>query len=198
MRMSEGGLDELGAKVSSDAELTFEQVYRLHAGQVSRWVRRLWGHQDAEDVLQEVFLVAQRRLAAFRGDASISTWLYGVTVRVVIARRRKERLRRLIWARAALDAPDDADSAPSPHATLEQGEASRVVYTILDRLSERDRVLLILFEIEGLSAPDMALVLNMKANAVWVALARARARFKRIFRERHPETDDGENHGSRT
>lgn len=191
------GLDELGASAGSLAELSFEEVYRTHASGVSRWIRRLWGDRDAEDVLQEVFLIAQRRLAEFRGDAAIATWLYGVTVRVVIARRRKERLRRLIWARAALEPADGVSSAPSPHATLEQSESAALVYSILDQLSERDRALLILFEIEGVSARSIASVLNMKVNAVWVALARARARFKRAFKERHPESDDGENHGSR-
>jgi RNA polymerase sigma-70 factor (ECF subfamily) len=190
-------VSELGAAVDSSDELSFDEVYRRHAGGVSRWIRRLWGERDAEDVLQEVFLVAQRRLPDFRGDAAIGTWLYGVTLRVVIAKRRKERLRRLLWLRAAGDATDTMTAVPSPQATLEQNEAANLVYSILDQLPERDRALLILFELEGLPAQAIADVLQMKVNAVWVALARSRAKFKRIFKERYPESQDGESHAPR-
>src|SRR5438552_1977251 len=60
------------------------RAYRQHAADVSRWARRLGGPGvDAEDVLHEVFMVAQRRLPEFRGEAKLSTWLYAITLRVV-------------------------------------------------------------------------------------------------------------------
>lgn len=55
---------------------SFESLYRAHAGTVSRWALRLLGPMgDADDVVQEVFLVVQRRLREFRGEAEITTWL---------------------------------------------------------------------------------------------------------------------------
>lgn len=176
---------------TADAELDLDRVYRAHAASVSRWVHRLWGSRDAEDVVQEIFLVAQRRFREFRADAAVGTWLYSVTVKVVISRRRKERLRRLLWARAEPEIAEGHAPTPTPLVAAERAEASALVYSVLDHLSERDRTLLILFEMEGLPAETIASILNLSVNAVWVALSRARARFKAQFFRRHPERLEG-------
>src|SRR5262249_11046146 len=73
-------------------------LYEADAGLVERWATRLAGTGlDAEDVVQEVFLVVQRRLPEWRGDAKITSWLYRITERVVLRQRRKQRARR--WLR---------------------------------------------------------------------------------------------------
>ena len=67
-------------------------LYRQHADDVGRWAIRLLGHSaDVEDIVHQVFLVAQRRLPEFRGEAKLSTWLHGITVRVVHEARRRYR-----------------------------------------------------------------------------------------------------------
>src|SRR5262249_14147909 len=67
-------------------------LYRAHAQTVARWASRLGGPAiDVEDVVQEVFLVVQRRLDGFRGDAHVKTWLYRITANVVRWRRRKDK-----------------------------------------------------------------------------------------------------------
>src|SRR6185436_1837667 len=77
----------------------FDVLYREHAGVVARWARHLAGPSiDTEDLVQEIFLVARRRLPEFRGDAKVTTWLYAITVRVVRTARRQDRLRRW-WPR---------------------------------------------------------------------------------------------------
>ncbi|HEY3496722.1 MAG TPA: RNA polymerase sigma factor [Polyangiaceae bacterium] len=167
-------------------ELDLETLYRNHALELSRFIARLSGRDDdAADVLHEVFLVVQRRLATFRPDASVRTWIYAIAARVVIARRRKLRLRRLLWlesgeSEAASEEPVDSKT---PEHELEGQEAARRVRVVLERLSERDRTLLVLFELEGFSARDVAQVVASSENAVWVGLSRARARFKKIFCE---------------
>src|SRR5438067_5524112 len=70
-------------------------VYRAHAQDVARWAQRLGGPAvDVEDVTQEVFLAVHRKLAGFRGDSSLTTWLYRITENVVRHRRRKDRWRK--------------------------------------------------------------------------------------------------------
>src|SRR5204862_7805739 len=79
-------------------------LYRAHAAKVGRWAPRLGGPSiEAEDVVQEVFLVAKRRLRAFPpdGGGSATTWLFRATDRLVKAPRRKQRLRRLVRAAPA-------------------------------------------------------------------------------------------------
>lgn len=196
----------LGATVPLDTELErrpaleLSEVYREHSAAVSRWVRRLWGPSrasgtlDEEDLLHEVFLVVQRRLGEFRGEAALTTWLYAITVRVVNARRKKERWRRLLWRRAEPElAAEPSDPASAEHA---RAEASRVVYSVLDTLRERDRTLLISFELEQLPGAEVAAIIGISEDNLWVALSRARARFKTAFERRYGDlAEEGAHHG---
>lgn len=202
-------MDQLGATVSLAAELDgkpvleLDAIYREHSAAVSKWVRRLWGPSgvggaaEVEDLLQEVFLVVQRRLGTFRGDSAVTTWLYAITVLVVTGRRRKERWRSLLWRRAEpeLKLLHDAE-LPAVQEDFERAEASRIVYTVLNDLSERDRTLLILFELERLSGAEIAAVLVTKEPNVWVGLSRARARFRKAFERRYGDaaTSEGASH----
>jgi RNA polymerase sigma-70 factor, ECF subfamily len=191
-------MERLGAAVTLAAELDgkpvleLEAIYREHSAVVSKWVRRIWGpgavggSVDAEDLLQEVFLVVQRRLGTFRAVATLTTWLYGITVLVVNARRKKERWRRLLWRRAEPELQlEQEPGAPGAHTDFERAEASRLVYSVLDALGERDRTLLILFELERLSGAEISQIVGVSEANVWVALTRARARFKKAFEHRY-------------
>ncbi len=157
-------------------------VYREHAAQVSRWVRRLVGPDgDVEDVLHEVFLVVQRQLPGFRGEAKLSTWLHAITVRVVQSRRRKERWRRWLTL-SFLHQEDEGDGdAPTPLQALERRRAAERTYQILDQLPESERSALILFELEGMTGEQIAAVTGSTVGSVWVRLHRARARFRAAF-----------------
>ena len=176
-------LDELAPEASRPA-LDLDSLYREHGAEVSRWVKRLWGLRDAEDVLHEVFLVVQRRLPEFRGDSSLKTWLYAITVRVVSSRRRQERLRRLLFLRATPELQQERSPVPSPLGSALREQAAGMVYAVLDQLSERDRTLLILFELEGMPAQQMMAVLGMAEQNLWVSLHRARSRFRKAYWKR--------------
>src|SRR3954469_22221979 len=81
----------------AEPPLDFAAMYRAHARDVVRWAARLGGPGiDAEDVAQDVFVVARRRLVSFEGPGKISTWLFRTTEKLVQAARRKQRLRRWI------------------------------------------------------------------------------------------------------
>lgn len=168
------------------AELDLEALYRSHAAELSRFIARLCGRgDDPADVLHEVFLVVQRRLAAFRPDAPVRTWLFAIAARVVVARRRKQRWRRLLWLESGTEDRERREpiDPTTPEHELEFREANQRVRAVLERLSERDRTLLVLFELEGFAARDIAEVVGASENAVWVGLSRARARFRGIFCE---------------
>jgi len=183
MRTTES-VEGLEDECASEVALDLDGVYRQHAARVSRWVVRLWGTRDVEDVLHEVFIVVQRRLPEFRGDAAITTWLFAITVRVVSARRRKERWRRRLFARHAPElyvAPADGEAR---EGSAKQRAAETIVYRVLEAMSERDRTLLILFELEGLSGERIAEVLSISEDNVWVSLHRARIRFRKVVSKR--------------
>jgi len=155
-------------------------LYRTYAAKVGRWAARLGGPSiEVEDVVQEVFLVAKRRLITFRpdGNGKITTWLFRATERIVRAARRKQRWRRFVGM------PDDdgalgGDTAgPIPGEELERRQEIARVYRVLDRLPERQRRVLILFELDGLSTQEIATLTGARVGTVRVWLYRARAAF---------------------
>lgn len=198
-------MSPLGTTVALSAELDekleLEAIYREHSAAISKWIRRMWGPAsgralgDEEDLLHEVFLVVQRRLSSFRAESALSTWLYSITVLVVNARRKKERWRSLLWKRAEHEL--QMTHAPPAQERFGPSEASRVVYSVLDELRERDRTLLILFELEQLPGSEIASILGISEANVWVALTRARGRFKKIFERRYGDAvaAEGASHG---
>jgi RNA polymerase sigma-70 factor (ECF subfamily) len=171
-------------------ELSLDAAYRAHAELVSRWIRRLDPSGDAEDLLHEVFLVASRRLSSFRGDAAVTTWLYAITLRVVAGKRRKRKLRRLLFGGFA-HSEGERPGPPTPEADATRAEASRVLYELFDELSERDRTVLILFELEGLSGKQIAEVTGIAEHALWTVLHRARGRLRRAYVSRYGEPGRG-------
>jgi RNA polymerase sigma-70 factor (ECF subfamily) len=159
------------------ARVDFSDIYRRHAVTVARWAARLGGPEvDAEDIVQEVFLVVNRRLSEFRGTAKITTWLFRITERTVQNHRRKQRVRRFF---ARHFGPGDAQLAVTltPAELVERREEVAQLYRRLDRLGERHRKVLILFELEGHSTEQIAELLATKPGTVRVWLHRARAQF---------------------
>jgi RNA polymerase sigma-70 factor (ECF subfamily) len=175
----------------SSGALNLDALYRAHAATVARWAAKLAGPgADVEDLVHEIFLVARRRLPEFRGDAKVTTWLYRITERVALDNRRKDRFRR--WFPLARQIEIEGAIAPShltPVDEIERRQSTETVYRILDRMPDKYRTALILFELEELSGEDISALTGLKLATVWVHLHRARARFLAEVRRvsgRHP------------
>ena len=154
--------------------LTFADVYREHFDFVFRAAARLGGPTfDAEDAAQEVFIVVGRRLDTFDGSCRITTWLYGITLNVVRAQRRRARIRSL-WERAA---PPRAPSALESIDRVELRQAHKIAYEVLDKLAPKKREVFILAEFEGLSCDEIAVIVGTRAETVWSRLHYARTEF---------------------
>ncbi|HVR63597.1 MAG TPA: sigma-70 family RNA polymerase sigma factor [Polyangia bacterium] len=163
---------------ASPAAVDIDSLYRTYAVQVERWVMRLGGPTiDAEDVVHDVFMVVQRRLPEWRAQAKVSTWLYRITERVVHRQRRKQRITRWLRGLTGDFAGDIPTPRPTPVEELERKQASRTVYAALEGVERKQREVLVLFEIEGLSGEEIATLTGTKLATVWVQLHRARARF---------------------
>lgn len=158
------------------------EVYRTHASTVARWVARLGGPGvEVEDLTHEVFLVVERKLSGFRGEAELGTWLYRITRNVVANDRRKRRIRRFVGLERELVEP-----GPGPEHQLERRRRVLALYAALERLSGPDRELLVLCEIEGWPMERVAETLGITRNAAYVRLHRARSRFEKVFGEPTP------------
>jgi RNA polymerase sigma-70 factor (ECF subfamily) len=151
---------------------------------------------EFEDVVQEVFIVVRRRLATFRGDAEITTWLYKITMRV--AARARVRAHWWSWVTGRGKSPGRGRSCQTfvpppnlprdPQALLEARERTALMYRVLDEIGEKNRAAFIMYEIEGLSGEQIAEVMGSNTRTVWVRLSRARHKF--IERMRAWETKE--------
>jgi RNA polymerase sigma-70 factor (ECF subfamily) len=159
--------------------------------------RVLGSAQDAEDALQETLLAAWQGIGGFEGRASIRTWLYQVaTSRCLNALRAASRRPPMNWPLSGLDPPEPtrlgevswlepypdalleglADGAPGPEARYEATEAISLAFvTALQLLPPRQRAVLILRDVLGFRASEVAGILEATEESVTSALKRARA-----------------------
>lgn len=145
-------------------------LYERHAPMVYRFVSGFGvPPTERDDVCQEIFLAVYRSLSRFRGDAQLSTWIYRIAGRTAakIGQRRK--------LRAVLAALLLREPAPAPSADPSE-EASRglLLDKLLKRLHPRKRLVVVLFEIEGLPIEEIARIADCPTNTVWSRLHHGR------------------------
>ena len=161
-----------------------ETLLERHEKQVYRFALRMCGSSDdASDVLQETLIAAYKGLPEFRGDASLSTWLFQVARSFCVkARRRRSGQPATL---DALDSPEACRVAlpetESPHLQAQSRETGAVLQAALATLSASHREVLLLKDVEGLSAEEVAQVLDEKVPAVKSRLHRARLELRRLL-----------------
>jgi RNA polymerase sigma-70 factor (ECF subfamily) len=163
------------------APLDFPHLYAAWFRVVHRWVASLGGSADTEDLVQEIFVIVQRKLLAFDG-ANPGGWLYRITRRTVRDHRQKSWFRRvLLGSDRTLERVEDegADSA----AQLEQKEARARFYRIVERMSDKWRETFVLFEIAGHSGEEIAALTGLPPATVRTHLHRARKQFLALVAE---------------
>ena len=135
----------------------FRQLFLRHREQVSRIVFRMIGPSaDVEDVVQEVFLNVYRSLPSFRGDAKFSTWLYRLATNVTRMHLRRGRSRPKFADVEVPEAPRESRPPDGPDEQIERAERVRALYRLLEGLSEKKREVLILHDLEGVPAKEIA------------------------------------------
>ena len=149
-------------------------AYRADAGFVWRAVQRLGVPADAaEDAVQEVFLVAQRRWPEFDASrASRRGWLHGIA-RGIASNLRRGRAR----ADRKLVVLEPGGAQEAPDVALARADARRIVGGFLDSLEPHHREVFALVDIEGLRGPEVAAMLGIELAAVYSRLRLARKRF---------------------
>lgn len=181
---SPGGQEdrELVRRAQADDVQAFELLVKRHQSRVFAVAGGiLRSREDVEDVAQQVFLKAYFSLKRFDQRAAFSTWLYKITVNECWDVLRKRKVRPLLYESDLSEEQaemyrvqgDIASGLPSARDVL---EAREQVEKLLDCLEDRDRLMLILKEVQGFSVEEIAEILGINGNTVKVRLFRARRR----------------------
>lgn len=156
--------------------LGFREVYDTHFAFVWRAVANRGVPESAlDDVVQEVFLVVHRKLPEFEGRSSVRTWLSGIARRVV-ADHLKKRGNRPV---AQQELGEHAAHGEEPSVQAERRAAMALVDALLDTMSEVQREVFVLHELEQMTAREIASLTGANENTVQTRLKAAR----RVFQE---------------
>jgi RNA polymerase sigma-70 factor (ECF subfamily) len=157
------------------------ELYDRYHADVRQFVRRACVRPgDVDDVVQDTFLTAARASASYDGRPCARPFLIGVAAQVMRQRRRS-------WARWAevlvelVSAPSSA-AALSPEEHAESAQTGEILERALAKLTEEKRLVLLLFEREGLSGEEVARVLEIPLGTVWTRLHHARADMRRALK----------------
>ena len=174
--------DLVGRCLRGDAD-AWRDLYLAHADKVGRLLRRVGvPPADLEDVLQDTFVALHASLDDFDARVPLRTWLLGIAMNVVRSHRRRtwrRRVARLTGFEGWAD-PSATDSG----LALERSEAARELQWIVDRMSDKQREVFVLYEIEGLDGPSIARMLGCSVNTVWSRARLAKEDFRRLLRQR--------------
>jgi RNA polymerase sigma-70 factor, ECF subfamily len=181
---------ELVRRAQAEDQGAFEELVRRHQHRVVAVAGGiLRQREDVEDIAQQVFVKAYFSLKRFDQRAAFSTWLYKITVNECWDLLRKRKVRPLVYESDLSEdqarqfgAPEER-STPSPDIS-DTLEARQKVERLLECLDERDKMMLILKEVEGFAVEEIADILDLNANTVKVRLFRARRRIVTEARKR--------------
>lgn len=163
----------------------FQAIHAAYRPRICRYLTRLVGPSEAEDLTQEVFVRVSRGLPDFRGDAKLSTWIYRIATNVATDRLRSRSLQET--RRGAANPPDEGsidvdalpeERSPSLERQLLREEMSSCVHDYINTLPENYRAVVTLSEIEGLTNQEIADVLGLTLETVKIRLHRGRAKLK--------------------
>lgn len=167
----QSGPDLLHRCVAGDAA-AWRRLHERYHGNALSVLRRLGVPASyLEDACQEVFVDVFHYLPRFRGEADFKTWLY----RICLGRARAARRRARLWSLFSAVLPDHGGELSGQ--PLDEGQASRQLAKAVARLSEAERVVFVLFELEGLSGKDIAEVIERPESTVFRRLHDARKHF---------------------
>jgi RNA polymerase sigma-70 factor (ECF subfamily) len=176
------GDGRLPAGRDSDAA-AFDRLYRENADRIYRFAQRLCGQdEDAQDLVQDTFLNAYRGLPQFRGEAQVSTWLYTIASRVCIRmrRRRKGQPERELSLEEFIPTSEGElhlqipTEGLTPEQALENKQLRRALTQAIQKLAPKYRLVLVLRDMEGLSAKEVGAIMGLNERAVKSRLHRAR------------------------
>src|SRR5262245_30898973 len=166
---------ELAGRIRSGDGGAFEELYQRHATRLYNLAYRMAGTaNDAEDLLQDIFLLAYRKVGSFRGDSSLGTWLYRLAMNhcLDVLRSRQSRMGQ------QTDSLDE-EGSPVPAAAPTLGAVSRIdLDRAIGRLPHACRAAFLLHDVEGFGHQEVGAILGISEGTSKSQVHKARLRIR--------------------
>lgn len=164
-------------------QAAFEAIFQRYERQIYSFIFRMMGDaDDAYDLTQDCFIKAYKALVRTSEDLNVSAWLHRIASNACLdVLRRRQRLRWLPWEGPKHDHLLLSTPIDDPERSAISQETRVTVQRVLDRMSHRHRLALILREYEGLSCEEIGEVMGLSRSAVKSMLFRAREEFRRVY-----------------
>ena len=164
-------------------ELEFRRIDETFRSKIHRYLTRLVGEYEAEDLTQEVFMKVSQALAAFRGESQLSTWIYRIATNAAIDRMRTASFRQDAH-KSCLDEENGTEDQevwagegiPSPDERLLRKERYECFESFVQNLPPDYRAVVVLAELEELTNREIAEILGLSLDTVKIRLHRGRTR----------------------
>jgi RNA polymerase sigma-70 factor (ECF subfamily) len=173
-------------------ELNFQNIYETFQPKIHRYLSRLVGEYEAEDLTQDVFAKVNQKLKSFRGESRLlSTWLYRIATNAALDRLRSPSFQKMVRNRLSNDSIAEGEvatevkvvwtgeKAPSVEQQLIREEMNECIRNFIEKLPENYKTVLVLSELEGLRNQEIAEILGLSVDTVKIRLHRARAKIKK-------------------
>ena len=165
---------------------SFEAIYKEYFDFVWSCVRRLGVNGSAaDDVVQEVFIVIHARIGTLQRPEALRSWIYGVVRRTVSTYHRARRTKEAAGLALAAE-PDPPHPLATPADLAEQNEQVKLLWNLLAELDEPKREVFVMAELDELTVPEIAEVLQIPLNTAYSRLRAARQAFEEAL-VRHSE-----------
>ena len=174
---------EIAARIAAGDTQALAQLMRRYNQKLYRTARSiLKDDAEAEDAVQEAFLLARRSIGGFRGDASLATWLVRIVVNEALGRARKRarsaeiiRMDGDIDLEGDVEASVDGETAGQPEASAVRAETRRLLERTIDTLPAAFRTVFVLRAVEELTVEETAMALGIPEATVRTRFFRARS-----------------------
>jgi len=168
----------------------FQAIHASYRPRIHRYLTRLVGPIEAEDLTQEVFVRVNRGLPGFKGASTLSTWIYRIATNVATDRLRSRSFQETRSAKAIsphVGSAEETDALPdqknrSVERQLMQEQMSSCVHDFINTLPENYRAVVILSDIEELTNQEISEVLELTLDTVKIRLHRGREKLKEKLR----------------
>lgn len=169
------------------SELRFQQIYNEFHDRIFRYLIRMAGENEAEDLTQEVFIKISRALPDFRGEARLSTWIYKIATNTALDKLRHPSTHQQKTKRISIDAVEEieedrnawtGEQTKDSEQRIIRQEMNGCIREVIDRLPESYRTIIVLSELEGMKDSEIAEILGLSLQTAKIRLHRGRTRLK--------------------